>query len=678
MNTSLQKTLVAITLSALFSPAYSATNEAETTDTIEKIAVHGQRYEGYAEYAPTSGTKSDVDWLDVPQSVSVVTSTEIKDRGAERLVDALNGVAGVNNTLGEGSRDQFVIRGFDGLNDVYRDGMRDDASLQSYRSLVNVERIEIVKGAVGALYGRGSAGGLINLVSKRALGENFTRLSGKIGSNSTYIGQIDSSVQITEAVNARLNAEYREADSFTNTVNSQDFFIAPTLRLTPTENQTLDLDIEYGHQELVPYRGIPSLEGKPIDVPVSAFYGGSNDFQKSDDFRLSADYEINLSSELSWMNRVAWNRIELEQKGTRQTSAEIVLDTIAQTVNNFGYDPRTTSVLQSELIWATEANQLLFGADYNRIDIDLTLASDKTITSRTTDPAYVRETPNPGFNPFRKNTTETTGVYIQDVLTLGELSIIGNVRYDNMSLEQQKEGKEKEHLSDDKLSYRGGIVYRLSDEMSVYGTMARSWQLPYSGIYINPKLAEFFHTDLQEVGLKAYLLDSSLMFNAALFRIDQEQPVTNIDGDVVNKKEVRHQGIELEIRGQFTEDFNISAGYSYLDAEDKATGKKPNDVSDQLFSLWASYQVTESFRIGGGVKYVGDRYAGNDELVSLGNYTTVDVMAAYDIGAHHIQVNLTNIFDEKYIIGATGGKSGRNQLGFGAPAQFMTSYSYQF
>jgi len=82
--------------------------------------------------------------------------------------------------------------------------------------------------------------------------------------------------------------------------------------------------------------------------------------------------------------------------------------------------------------------------------------------------------------------------------------------------------------------------------------------------------------------------------------------------------------------------------------------------------------------LGGGVKYVGDRYAGNDEAVALGDYTTVDLMAAYTTGRHKIQANAYNIFDEKYILGATNGKSGLNQIGYGAPAEFMLTYGYQF
>ena len=653
-------------------PSVLASEDVETNEIIEVV---GHQYEGYAERMPQSGTKTDVEWLDVPQSVSVVTKTEMQDRGAARLVDALDGVAGVNNTLGEGSRDQFVIRGFDALNDIYRDGMRDDGVLQSYRSLANIERVEVVKGAAGALYGRGSAGGIINLVTKRANGDNFTNVNGSIGSNNQFISQLDSSAVLNDKVNGRINLEYRQADSYVDHVDSNDFFIAPTIRILPADGHTLDFDLEYAHQELVPYRGVPSKNGKPIDVSESTFFGGSNDFQQSDSLRLGVNYEWRLNDEWAWTNRASYNRIELEQKGTRQGT--VVGNTVSQTVNNFGYDPRTTTTLQSELVWETGSNQMMIGADYNQINIDLTLAKN-TLPSQNIGNPTIGPTPNPGFKPFRDNTTTTAGIYIQDVYTLGDFSIIGNVRYDSMDLEQKKVGGVKENLDDNKVSYRAGLVYRINYDVSVYTSLARSWQLPYSGIYINPKLAEFFHTDLKEVGAKAYLLDNALMLNAALFQIDQEQPQTNTEGDVTNKIEARHQGIELEMRGQITQQWDISVGYSYLDAKDKKTDKKPNDVSDHLFSLWSTYQLNENWRLGGGAKYVGDRYAGNDEAVALGDYTTVDLMAAYTTGRHKIQANAYNVFNEKYILGATNGKSGLNQIGYGAPVEFMLSYGYQF
>lgn len=676
-----QKPLVVGVLLAMSAIGVQANDRVEDSATVsvvenEKMLVEGSTLTRYAEYLPTSGTKSDVDWLEVTQAVSVVTHAEIKDRGAVRLVEALQGVAGVNNTLGEGSRDQFVIRGFDALNDLYRDGLRDDGTLQSYRSLANIERVEVVKGPAGALYGRGSAGGMINLITKRALGGDFTRVTGQVGSDGLRVGRVDSSAKLSEAVNARVNLEYKESDSFVDHVDSHDFFIAPTVRLQPSEQHIIDLDLEVAHQALTPYRGVPSQDGRPVAVSSSTYFGATNDYQESDSVRLALTHEMQINPDLKWVNRAAWNRIELEQKGTRQ--GVVSADVVAQSVNNFGYDPRTTTTLQSELVWASGDNQLLAGVDFNEIAIDLVYARDKTITGQNIYAPTVRETPDPGFAPWRKNITETLGVYVQNVHQFGDLSVMANARFDRMDLEQERVGMEKEYLDDNKLSYRLGATYRISEDVSLYATGARSWQLPWSGIFVRATQAELFHSDLMELGAKGYLLNDALMLNAALFRIEQALPTTNTAGEIVAKQEVRHQGVELEVRGELNPRWNVAASYSYLKAEDVATGFKPNDVSDHLFSFWSTYQLDAHWKLGGGIKHVGARYAGNNEQVKLDAYTLVDLMAEYRFRDHAVQLNVQNLFDETYALGATNGSSGRNQIGFGAPLQLQLSYNYRF
>ena len=641
------------------------------------ITVTDTVYKGYAEVESTIGTKTDLEWLKVPQSVSLVTRTEINDKGATHLIEALDGVSGVTNTLGEGSRDQFVIRGFDGLNDTYRDGLRDDANIQSYRSLANVDHVEIVKGPAGALYGRGSAGGIINLVTKRATGEEFTKLNLSLGSNNEVVTQLDSSTQITDNLNARINLERRKGDSYVDNVDYEDYFIAPTFRYTPTDNQTIDVDLEYSHQELVPYRGVPSVDGKPLNVDVSTFYGSKNDYQKSDTFKFALNYKIVLDDTITWNNRISYNRVNLKQQGTRQSSTDLTTNSVNQTVNNFEYDPRTTTAVQSELTWKKNNHEFLTGIDYNEIDINLNLASNTLDANNLYDPISL-SVESPGFPAFRTNNTKSLGIYLQDVYTVGKLSLLGTIRHDSTKLEQQKEGLSKENLEDDKISYRIGSVYKLTDDLSTYATYSKSWQLPYAGSFINPSLAEFFSTELKEVGLKAYLLDDALMINTAIFQINQEQPQTNVDGDVISKIEAKHEGIELELRGQVTDALSVSTGYTYLNARDKSTNKKPNDVADQLFSLSTTYQLNYNWRLGGTFKYVGERYSGNNEAVKLDAYKTIDLLTAYRFGKQQIQLNAYNILNEKYFIGATGGSSGLNQIGYGSPRSFMITYKYEF
>lgn len=655
----------------------SAQNLSVPSTTFDPIVVTAKNYEGYAAYSPTSGTKTKTEWLDVPQSVSVVTKTELEDRGAVRVLDAMKGVAGLNNTLGEGSRDEFVIRGFNGLNDIYSDGMRDDGKLQSYRSLANVERVEVVKGPAGALYGRGSAGGIINLVSKKAEGDDFDKVQGQVGSDGLAVARVDSSHKLSDTVNARLNVEYRRSDSYIDHVDSNDVFIAPTVRWQPNDQQTVDVSIDFMRQHLVPYRGVPSKEGKPVDVPVNSFYGGTNDYQDSDTWHANINHQFDINDNITWTNRASYSHIRLEQKGTRQSSADIIDDKVERTVNNFGYDPRTSKTLQSELAWNLSNHELLFGVDYNNIDIDLNLATDKDVPSISASHPVSGPTSNPGFPAFRKNSTQSLGAFAQDVFHIGDWSLVGNVRYDNMRLDQSFAGEDSE-LNEDKLSYRAGVVYNFNEATSAYATVARSWQLPYSGIYINPKLAALYQTDLKEIGVKTYLNNDDIMLNAALYQIDKEDPQTNDNREVIDKDKFRHQGLELEMRGKLKDNWDVSAGYSYLDAEDKETGLLPNDVPEQTFSLWTAYQPSEQWRVGGGVNYISDRYVGDDEAVQLDGYTTVDLMTAYSMGQHNFQLNLNNALDKEYALGATNGISGKNQIGLGAPRTWLLTYNYEF
>lgn len=644
-------------------------------NTLDDVTIMDKIYEGYAIRTPTSGTKTNIEWLDVPQSVSIITNTEIQDKGATKLVEALDGVAGITNTLGEGSRDQFVIRGFDSLNDIYKDGLRDDANLQSYRSLANIEQVEVVKGPAGALYGRGSAGGIINLVTKRAKGEEFTNVAVSVGSENKLITQVDLSTKVTDKLSARVNLERRKGDSYVDHIDFEDYFIAPTFRYKFNDTNTLDFDIEYSKQELVPYRGVPSKDGKPLDISQSTFFGSTNDYQTSKSLKFVLKHNAIFNDNIKWDNRISHTKFSLEQSGTRQGT--VTGDTVSQTVNNFEYDPRTSKTIQSELTWDTNNNQLLIGIDYNEMDIHLNYAKGNLVDKDIYNPNPTSVT-NPGFNPWRYNETKSIGYYAQDVYTFGDLSLIGGLRHDKIKLLQQKEGQDKENLKDNTTSYRIGTVYKIGDDISTYATFAKSYQLPYGGIYINQNLSQFFSTKLKEIGAKAYLLDDALMINASIFEINQEQPKTNTSGDIISKSEAEHKGFEIEIRGQITDKLSISSGYTKLNAKDVDTNKKPNDVADQLFSISTAYQATPNFRLGGMIKYVGTRYAGNSEAVELDEYTTVNLMTAYNYNKHQIQLNANNIFDKSYILGATGGGSGKNQLGYGEPRSFMITYKYSF
>jgi catecholate siderophore receptor len=121
---------------------------------------------GYQVPAIGSATRTPTPLLDVPQSVTIVTSELIKDQMMTSVGDVLRYVPGVMVHQGENNRDQIIVRGNSSSADFFVDGVRDD--VQYYRDLYNLERIEALKGPNGMIFGRGGAGGVVNRVTKIA------------------------------------------------------------------------------------------------------------------------------------------------------------------------------------------------------------------------------------------------------------------------------------------------------------------------------------------------------------------------------------------------------------------------------------------------------------------------------------------------------------------------------
>ena len=117
--------------------------------------------------------KSPTPIIDVPQSLSIITADQITNQGFDSVGDIINYIPGVTNSQGEGHRDSVVFRGVRSTSDFFVDGVRDD--VQYYRSLYNIDQVEILRGANALLFGRGGTGGLVNRVTKKGqIGEDFT------------------------------------------------------------------------------------------------------------------------------------------------------------------------------------------------------------------------------------------------------------------------------------------------------------------------------------------------------------------------------------------------------------------------------------------------------------------------------------------------------------------------
>mgnify|MGYP000601208191 FL=1 len=201
--------------------------------------------------------KTPVPVLNVPQSVSIITDDEIMMKGYRELGDIVRYTPGVNTTQGEGHRDAIVFRGVRSTANFYIDGARDD--VQYYRSLYNIEQVEVIKGANALLFGRDARGGLINRVTKKpTIGESFRSINAGFDSFGAYDIAIDSNMDISDdsAIRLMLHSDTLE--------NDRDHFDGDRLGLNVryrTEidaDSTLDLSYELVDHERFIDRGIPT------------------------------------------------------------------------------------------------------------------------------------------------------------------------------------------------------------------------------------------------------------------------------------------------------------------------------------------------------------------------------------------------------------------------------------
>ena len=210
--------------------------------------------------------------LNVPQSVSIITDEDILNQGFRALSDIVRYVPGVHSTQGEGHRDAIVIRGIRTTADFYLDGQRDD--VQYYRSLYNVEQVEVLKGPNALLFGRGGTGGLINRVSKKAvLGETFTSLNLGYDSFTANDLAVDTNMQLNDTVAMRLMLHSDTLANHRDLYDGTRSGINPTFTFSLNEATELNISLEYLDHERFIDRGIPTTGALVNEALSEVVYG---------------------------------------------------------------------------------------------------------------------------------------------------------------------------------------------------------------------------------------------------------------------------------------------------------------------------------------------------------------------------------------------------------------------
>lgn len=663
--------------SPVFANETMSGNGGERTYAPSDIIVQGE-WDGYASNDGSTAMKTPTALIDTPQSVAVITRDQLNDQNVRQLGEALRYVAGISIETGEGHRDEIFIRGQETTADFYLNGLRDDA--QYYRSLFDVERVEILKGANALTFGRGGGGGIVNRVSKTAdLQQSFVAGSAGIDTFGAVALSADINQPLSEMAGFRFNAAYETFDSHRDFYEGRFFGVAPTITAMLSERTRLVLAYSYTDDERVTDRGIPALNGGPLDNADKIFFGDP-DFNEARakvhiararlDHDFSDTLSVNASLQYADYDKIYANIIPASSTGN--------------TVDLTGYrdgTQRENWIAQGNLVWKGDTggigHTLLAGVEFIGQDTanfrDVVHFGSVTGPTRVTVPLD-RTIAVPDFflEPLARNRASELTVfsaYLQDQIEIGDMiQFVAGIRFERFDLETvDLTSNTPANRTDEKWSPRFGLIVKPQDNLSFYASYSESF-LPQAGdqfLLLSPTSATLAPEKFEniEAGVK-WAVRPSLLFNAAIFQLERTNSPTTDPTDptlTVLTGKTRTQGFELSLAGEIQDNWHISLGYSYLDGEIRSqvggspAGTTLEQVPDHHITAWTRYNFSPMFGLGAGVVHSSSQFASLSNNVVLPSYTRVDLAAYFDISPNvAVQFNVENLFDEDYYPSAHG------------------------
>ena len=653
---------------------------AQNSDDVEEVEVKGKVL--YVDQV--NSLKPPLPILDVPQSVSVITDDEIKNQGFREIGDIIRYTPGVNTSQGEGHRDAVVFRGVRSTADFYQDGIRDD--VQYYRSLYNVEQLEILRGPNALLFGRGGTGGLINRVTKKAeIGEAFGSFD--VGADSFGAADIavDANFATSENTAVRLNLHTDSLANHRDFYEGERYGINPTVKIQAGDT-TVDLSYEYADHERFIDRGIPTANNTPVESLKDVVFGveGLN-LQTLEASILRAniahDYsdsgKFNMSVTSSDFKKMYKNLYAAGYDGTANTvkldgyldpteRQNLILN--ANVVNEFNNGSTSGTVLVGLEFVDTDNKNYRYNTFFNnRAGSDAGEPTDQQIFN-ITRPLDISVTSTGlastvDYTTDLKSSSESditvTSLYLQGDIDFSDnwKMIIGG-RLDNFDITVTDVKKSQDQSrKDDMFSPRFGVIYKPVDNMSLYVSYSESFlprsgeqykKLDASGAALDPDVFEN-----TEIGYK-YDINDALTFTAAIF--DSKSTRAEKDNETGEMNEVRGlevEGVEIELSGDIDDQNNLTFGYTSLDGVTSKGTKQPRELPDQMLSLWYSYQANERIGFGLGVTHQGESFIKDTSNGSTGpalpDYTRVDFALYINASDNDVvRIHVENLTDELY------------------------------
>ncbi|MCK0544991.1 TonB-dependent receptor [Pseudomonas syringae pv. aptata] len=667
----------------------------------------GQDYAGgQVARKDSQGMLGSRDFMETPFSMTTYTKDAVKNQQARTLGDLIASDPSVRATNPAGGRyEQFTIRGFSLFNsDVSYNGLY--GILPTYTiDMEMAERVDILKGPSQLINGispRGSVGGGINVVPKRATDKPITELTTSYASK----GQVGAAVDVAR----RFGEDDKFGIRFNGVKQSGD---------TEWDHQSVDRDMavlgldfrgdrlrlstDIGHTE----RDTDAPQER-VQVGANAKVPNANDVRdnyaqswskaRTKDTFGAVNAEYDLSDSVMLYGGV----------GARKSNHDFLRHAVSVTndAGDFSVQPRdftrdenvrtATAGARSWFTTGPVSHEVNLAASYFYMDFENGGARYAAAPSNLYNPV---DTPTPS-NPTRADSKVYTenrfsGVALTDTLGFFEdrLLLTLGARWQRVKVDDWTDDVKGDTAYDEeKVSPSGGILYKVTDDFSVYANymegLSQGKIAPSTSVNEDQIFPPFVSRQV-EVGAKYDL--GSFAFTASVFRIKQPAYETNTTSRVFGPNgKRRNDGVELTMFGEPMKGFRLLGGVMYIDSELTNTvngtfdGNRAPATPKYNVNLGAEWDVpgVNGLTLTGRGIYTGSQY------LDQANSKSIDSSERFDVGARYafkvdqkditLRANVENVMNKYYWSSAGASDDSEPGLTLSTPRTYLLSATIGF
>jgi len=640
----------------------------------------------------------------VPISMDAFSGIQLEDAGINDLAELTKYSPNLFSTPSLDNK-TVVIRGVSTINaalsppaGLFVDDISYPLNRMQNPELLDIERIEVLRGPQGTLYGKNTESGAINIVTRQP----GNRLTGKVFGE---YGFFDTSRENT--------ASYKTGGNISGPIQKDKLFMGLAFQAENSDGYMVNL--HNGNEkagEIDRKSGRISLRWTPVekwDIALVTNLYDKNDgmgYLRYENGKGESDrYEIDWNGGNVWKEESNGQVIRAKYSGETFDVLSITgrSDHKTTLINDADFGPfdfQNQDFLFDNTTWTQEIR--LSSVDNTKLKWVCGLFGSKDETNANSEtPAY----------RWLRNTeikSDSIATFGQGTYTFFDrLHLTAGLRYEHQESEGRQENNFTEvpryssSTSNDEFLPKGSVSFDVNEEVMTYFTVSKGFLSGGYNFHMANNAEDLAfdpeHVINYEAGLKTAFFDNRLIVNAAIFHLDikdkqvvewpaGQSPTTR---QVTNAADASSEGLELEIKARPMRGLDLFAGVGYTKSKfdhwiaDLSTGSTydykdkylPN-VPRYTYNAGVQYRNQWGIFMRADVLGTGKLYTDSENTQKVNGYETVNVKLGFEKESYDLSLWCKNIIDEEYVVSRV------NYFGSlvqdGAPRSFGVTLTYRF